>query len=139
MKNNRKTFEEIALETAKVWANRSEDPYRKVGACILDINGRVLSVGYNGLMSKMNLSTKFWQNRNLRRNYIIHAETNALCLINKNLRPNLIAVTLLPCSDCAKNIACHGIKTVVYNEEYEKDQKAKDIFKFFKINLIKIK
>jgi hypothetical protein len=27
---------------------------------------------------------------------------------------------------------------VVYNQEYEKDQKAKDIFKFYNIELIKI-
>ena len=134
----RPTFAEIALRTAQIWSERSEDLHQKVGACILNKDGRVLSVGYNGLLSKINANEKFWSNRDLRRNYIIHAETNALSFINKNDLPFLIAVTLLPCADCAKNIACHGIKKVVYNREYERDQTSKKIFKLYDIELLKI-
>lgn len=135
---NRISFSTAALETAKIWASRSEDLHKKVGACILNKEGRVLSVGYNGLTSKHVVDVDFWENRDYRRDYVIHAEVNALALIKKQDEPYLIATTLLPCSHCAINIACYGIKIVVYNEEYEKDQKAKDIFKFYNINLIKI-
>lgn len=136
--NNRISFIEAASETAKTWATRSEDMHKKVGACILNKEGRVLSVGYNGLTPKLNVDVNFWENRDHRRDYVIHAEANALSLIKKQDDPYLIATTLLPCSHCATNIACYGIKIVVYNEEYEKDQKAKDIFKFYNIELIKI-
>lgn len=135
---NRISFSDAALETAKIWASRSEDLHKKVGACILNKEGRVLAVGYNGLTSKLIVNDNFWDNRDYRRDYVIHAEVNALALIKKQDEPYLIASTLLPCSHCATNIACYGIKTVVYNEEYEKDQKAKDIFKFYGIDLIKI-
>lgn len=135
---NRISFSNAALETAKIWASRSEDLHKKVGACVLNKEGRVLSVGYNGLTPKHIVDNSFWENRDSRRDYVIHAEINALALIKKQDKPYLIATTLLPCSHCATNIACYGIKTVVYSEEYEKDQKAKDIFKFYGIDLIKI-
>lgn len=134
----RPSFAEIALETAKIWSKRSEDLHQKVGACILNADGRVLSVGYNGLVPKFKSNEDFWKNRDNRRDYIIHAETNALSLIKKQDSPYLIAVNLLPCSSCAINIACYGIKNVVYSKDYERDQKAKDIFKFYEINLIQI-
>ena len=35
-------------------------------------------------------------------------------------------------------IVAYGVKTVVYSEDYEKDTSAKDIFKFYKVKLIKI-
>lgn len=135
---SRLCFLSAALETAKIWASRSEDLHKKVGACILNKEGRVLSVGYNGLVAKLAVDDNFWENRDSRRDYVIHAEVNALALVKKQDEPYLIATTLLPCSYCATNIACYGIKTVVYTEEYDKDQKAKDIFKFYGIDLIKI-
>ena len=46
------SFEEMALNIANVAKDRSEDPYKKVGACILNKEGRVLSIGYNGLLAK---------------------------------------------------------------------------------------
>lgn len=134
----RPSFAESALETAKIWSKRSEDIYQKVGACILNKEGRVLSIGYNGLFSKMTKNKNFWSNRDNRRHYVIHAEMNALALIKKQDEPHLIAVNLLPCSHCAINIACYGIKNVVYSKDYERDQKAKDIFNFYDIKLIKI-
>lgn len=135
---DRPTFVDIALKTANIWSLRSEDPYRKVGACVLNKEGRVLSIGYNGLTSKLKVHEKIWNDRDKRRAYVIHAEVNALALLKKQDEPHIIATTLLPCSHCATNIACYGIKYVVYNEEYERDQLAKDIFRFYDIKLIKM-
>jgi len=136
--NNRISFMEAAIETARIWSNRSEDPYKKVGVCILNKDGRVLSVGYNGLLSKFNINEDFFSDRDNRRKYMIHAEINALSLVKRGDQPHLLASTLLPCSNCATNIVAYGVKSVVYSEEYEKDSNAKEIFKFYNIELIKI-
>jgi len=136
--NNRISFIEAAIETARIWSNRSEDPYKKVGVCILNKDGRVLSVGYNGLLSKFNINEDFFSDRDNRRKYMIHAEINALSLVKRGDQPHLLASTLLPCSNCATNIVAYGVKSVVYSEEYEKDSNAKEIFKFYNIELIKI-
>jgi len=137
MESKRKSFIDCAVETAKVWSQRSEDPFRKVGACIINSNGRVLSVGYNGLPSKFLTGEGFWQDREKRRMYMIHAEVNALSILKLRDDPYLIATTLLPCSSCASLIAAHGIKEVVYLEEYNLDKRSLDIFNLFGINVYK--
>jgi dCMP deaminase len=130
------SFVDLAIQTAKVAALRSEDKYKQVGCCILNKEGRVLSIGYNGLQPRQSVRKKFWNNRDKRRDYIIHAETNALSCITRYSNPYLLATTLLPCSSCAVNIASYGIKKIYYIEDYKKDKKCIEIFKFYKIDLI---
>jgi dCMP deaminase len=131
------SFEEMAMEFAKSASRRSEDRYKKVGCSILNKDGRLLSVGYNGLSPKQKVKPSFWKDRDLRRKYIIHAETNALSCMTRYDKPFLLASTLLPCSACAINIASYGIKNVLYIEDYHHDISAFEIFKFYKINILK--
>jgi len=132
------SFEEMAIKVADIIKERSEDPYKKVGVCILNKEGRILSVGYNGLLPKQEVSNNFWDNRDERRKFIIHAETNALACISRYDNPYMLASTLLPCANCAINICSHGIKQVYYIEEYNKDKLAYEIFDFYKVSLKKI-
>lgn len=127
----------MAVKIAEQVSFRSEDPHKKVGCCVLNKEGRVLSIGYNGLLSKQDVKDNFWQNRDERRKFVIHAETNALSCISRYDNPYLLACTLLPCSNCAINICSAGIKEVVYIEDYANDQLAHEIFDFYKINLKK--
>ena len=135
MNRSRLSWEEYALELASSAAQRSEDPYRKVGACALSVDNMVLALGYNGLASGKVLthSPDFWEDRDDRRKYMIHAEANCLSLCKKG-EPKLLAVTLLPCSYCATMIAAYGIETVVYSEIYERDTQALGIFNFYNIH-----
>lgn len=132
------SFENMAIKVADVIKDRSEDPYKKVGVCVLNKEGRILSVGYNGLLSKQQVPNNFWEDRDERRKFIIHAETNALACITRYDEPYILASTLLPCANCAINICSHGIKHVYYVEEYHKDQLAYEIFDFYKVSLKKL-
>lgn len=118
-------------------ARISEDPYTKVGAIVLNKEGRVLSLGYNGLAPKKNVDKEFWKDRDLRRKYMIHAEMNALSCMSRYDEPYYIYVNLLPCGYCANLIACYNIKEVFYNQEYNLDNSSKEIFKFYKIKYTK--
>ena len=111
----------------------------KVGACALSYDNRVLGVAYNGLKSGKIVDESFWEDRDARRPFMIHAETNLLSLFPRN-EGSLIAVTLLPCSSCAKMICSWNINTVVYSEEYENVDAlhSKEIFDFYNIRLKKI-
>tara|TARA_Y100000593_G_scaffold94271_1_gene192581 strand:+ start:10957 stop:11388 length:432 start_codon:yes stop_codon:yes gene_type:complete len=131
---SRISWEEYALNLAHTAALRSEDPYRQVGACALGEGNLVLGLGYNGLASGKDVEEDFWNDRDNRRKYMIHAEANCLSLLKRG-EAKLIAVTLLPCSYCATLIASHGIKKVIYSEEYERDSQSKEIFNFYKIEL----
>lgn len=138
---SRLSWEEYALELAVTAAMRSEDPFKKVGACALGDDNKVLALGYNGLASGKELDSekkkKFWEDRDFRRPFVIHAEANCLSGIKRG-ECNIFASTLLPCSSCATLIAAYKIPKVVYSEEYKRDEKAKWIFDFYNIELIKI-
>ena len=131
------SWDEYALQLAHTAATRSEDPYFKVGACALGIDNKVLGLGYNGLASGKDVPDLFWQDRDARRPYMIHAEANCLSLF-KSGECRLLAVTLMPCSHCATMIAAYKIPTVIYSEIYERDTIALDIFDFYGIICYKI-
>lgn len=122
------------MEHAKAATCRCEDPYVQVGACCLRHNNSVASTGYNGAPSGVDID---WSNRDERRKKVIHAETNCLRYITPG-ECWLMAVTLMPCGDCLKNIASYGIKKVVYGEPYDKDLSAIELAKEFKIELVPI-
>ena len=127
-------WERSALSLAKVAALRSEDPFVKVGACVLRHDNSVASLGYNGAPPKVNID---WSDRDERRRRVIHAEANALRYV-KPQECRLLACTLLPCNDCLKLISSYGIKEVVYIEEYDKDCSSLTLASEFGINLKKI-
>ena len=130
------SWNKYALNLAIEASKRSEDPYRKVGACALSFDNRVLGVAYNGLVSGKNVRKNFWKDRNQRRRYMIHAETNLLSLFERG-ECRLIACTLLPCSYCARMICAWGISEVIYKEEYDNDAEGLEIFKFYGVKIKK--
>jgi dCMP deaminase len=136
---SRISWENYALELAKTASMRSEDPYKKVGACALSFDNRVLGVAYNGLKSGKNPDVSFWKDRDARRPYMIHAETNVLSLFSRN-ECRLLAVTMMPCSCCARMICAWNIPEVVYFEEYNsiESKYSMDIFEFYGIKITKL-
>lgn len=132
MLRDRVSWSQYALDLATTASQRSEDPYKKVGACALDWNNRILGVGYNGLACGKSANATFWEDRDRRRPFMIHAEANCLTLFTAG-ECRLLAVTLLPCSYCATMIAAYKIPEVIYGETYDKDQKALEIFDFYGI------
>ena len=125
-------WDTYAMQLARVASQRSEDPYQQVGACGLDAEHRVVGVAYNGLMSGKQVGADFWMDRDARRPFMIHAETNLLALMRRG-ECETLACTLLPCAACATAIAAHGIQKVVYGEVYQRDDRAFEIFDFYGI------
>jgi dCMP deaminase len=131
-------WEEYAIKIAEAASLRSEDIYTKVGACALDFSNRVIGVAYNGLAPGIVVSDSFWQDRDKRRPFMIHAEVNLLSLFRRG-ECSLLACTLLPCSSCASMIAAYGVKKVVYKDVYFRDPLATEIFQFNNIICEQIK
>ena len=137
MPAKRLDWDTYALRIAEVAALRSEDPWVQVGACALDHSNRVIGVAYNGLAPGKNVTGVFWNDRDGRRPYILHAETNLISLFKRG-EAKTIACTLLPCSSCAQHIIAHDVKKVIYRDLYTKDQKALEIFDFYGIEVKRI-
>jgi dCMP deaminase len=132
---HRLSIERYAMELAFVASRRSEDPFRQVGAVALDKNNRVIGTAYNGLAAGKKSSPSFWQDREKRRKFMFHAEQN-LCSLFKRGEVTTVAVTTMPCNECSTLLASHGVKHVLYNDDYPSE--APEILKFHGLTLTQI-
>lgn len=111
---------------AALSAMRSKDPNTKVGACIVDANHKVVSIGYNGMpagLPEEELSWNKGEGLDSKYLYVCHAEFNAI-LNTRNgssVKDGTLYVTLFPCNECAKACIQTGIKEIVYVENKYKD------------------
>ena len=119
------SWDEYFMGIALLSCERSKDPNTKVGACIVDENKKVVSIGYNGMPSGCDVSQLSWnkgEGLDSKYLYVCHAEFNAI-LNTRNgsaLRGCTLYVTLFPCNECTKAIIQTGIKEVVYiSNKYE--------------------
>ena len=113
------SWDEYFMGIAVLSAKRSKDPNTQVGACIVNSNNKIMSVGYNGFPVGCDDDIFPWERTGdeleTKYAYVCHAELNAI-LNNRgaNLEDCRIYVTLFPCNECAKAIIQSGIKEVVY-------------------------
>ena len=115
------SWDEYFMGIAHLSAMRSKDPNTKVGACIVDKNNKILSVGYNGFPIGLSDDKFPWGReggfKDTKYAYVVHAELNAILNSNTNLRDSICYVPLFPCNECAKAIIQSGIKKVVYESD----------------------
>lgn len=113
------SWDEYFMSIAMLSAMRSKDPSTQVGACIVNSEKRILSMGYNGMPKHCSddefpwdrvgspLSSKYL--------FVCHAELNAILNCNSgSVRGCTVYSTLFPCNECAKAIIQSGISEVVY-------------------------
>ncbi|MBR5500412.1 MAG: dCMP deaminase family protein, partial [Clostridia bacterium] len=98
---------------------RSKDPSTGVGACIVDANNRILSLGYNGMPFGCSDDEYPWDREGepleTKYIYVCHAELNAILNYNGGpLKGARIYTTLFPCNECTKSIIQKGISEVIY-------------------------
>jgi dCMP deaminase len=114
---SRLSIPEYAMALAHVASLRSEDPFRKVGAVAIDFDNRVIGTAYNGLAPGYNASTEFWEDRDARRKYMIHAEVN-LCSLFTRGNVKLVACTTEPCTSCMQMLCAYGVREVYFRDAY---------------------
>ena len=119
-------WDEYFMGIAVLSSLRSKDPNTKVGACIVDKEHKVVSIGYNGMPRGVDENKVSWnrgEGLDSKYLYVCHAEFNAI-LNTRNgaaLEGCTLYVTLFPCNECAKAIIQTGIKEVVSFDNKYKD------------------
>lgn len=113
------SWDQYFMGIALLSAQRSKDPSTQVGACIVDDNNRILSMGYNGMPSGCEDDVMPWgrEGSPLENKYffVCHAELNSILNYRGgSLKDAHIYTTLFPCNECAKSIIQSGIKEVIY-------------------------
>ena len=121
------------MALAHVASLRSEDPYRKVGAAALDHDNRVIGTAYNGLAPGYDAPEGFWDDRDKRQKYMLHAEVN-LCSLFKRGEARVIATTTMPCTACMQTLCAYGVEEIYYEEVY-KASDAEEIAKTYGVKL----
>ena len=94
------SWDEYFMGVALLASQRSKDPSTQVGACIVNDDNRIMSVGYNGFPRGCSDDEFPWEREGDK------------CRIY---------VALFPCNECAKAIIQCGIKEVVYISDKYKD------------------
>lgn len=114
------SWDEYFMGIALLSAQRSKDSNTQVGACIVNQEHKIVSVGYNGMPTGCNDDDMPWEREgdflNTKYPFVCHAELNAI--LNRSagsLQGCSLYVTLFPCNECAKAIIQSGIKTIVYD------------------------
>ena len=114
------SWDEYFMGVALLSAMRSKDPNTQVGACIVNDDNRIVSVGYNGFPRGCSDEDFPWERKADNQNdtkypFVCHAELNAI--LNSNGiggKGSRIYVALFPCNECAKAIIQAGIKEIIY-------------------------
>ena len=93
----------------------SKDPSTKVGALIVDKDGRFVGAGYNGFPKGVKDLPERYNNRETKYKFVEHAEKNAIYFSTKQdlSQCTMYSYPLSPCNECAKAIIQSGIKTVI--------------------------
>lgn len=115
-------WDEYFMGIAILSAKRSKDPSTQVGACIVDPNNRVVSIGYNGMPRGVDDDQIPWghgEGLDSKYLYVCHAEFNAILNTRDGsaLQDCRIYVTLFPCNECAKAIIQTGIKEIIFLDD----------------------
>ena len=120
------SWDEYFMGVALLSAERSKDPNTQVGACIVDSNNKIVSVGYNGAPRGYDDDKDMtWEREgdfvNTKYAYVCHSELNAILNSRTPVNGCRLYVTLFPCNECVKAIIQSGIEEVVYlSDKYDK-------------------
>lgn len=119
MRSDYISWDEYFMGIAQLSAMRSKDENTQVGACIVNAENKILSLGYNGMPIGCDDSIMPWKRTgaplDTKYLYVCHAELNAI--LNSpapSLKGAKIYTTLFPCNECTKAIIQSGIKEIIY-------------------------
>ncbi|MCR5616993.1 MAG: dCMP deaminase family protein [Clostridiales bacterium] len=118
-RNDYITWDEYFMGVASLSAQRSKDPSTQVGACIVNNENRIMTVGYNGMPRGCSDDEFPWEREggmlDTKYAFVCHAEMNAILNCGTaDLRDTRVYVTLFPCRECTKALIQKGIREVIY-------------------------
>ncbi|GAB2289394.1 hypothetical protein Dimus_023704 [Dionaea muscipula] len=116
------SWDDYFMAIAFLSAQRSKDPNRQVGACLVSQNGVILGIGYNGFPRGCSDEKLPWAKKSktgdpleTKYPYVCHAEVNAILNTNHaSAEGQKLYVTMFPCNECAKVIIQAGVSEIIY-------------------------
>lgn len=137
------TWDQYFMGVAMLSAQRSKDENTQVGACIVNEENKILSMGYNGMPTGCNDDEMPWEREgnplDTKYLYVCHAELNAILNYGGgSLKGARVYTTLFPCNECTKAIIQSGIKEVIYlSDKYADSDSVKASKRMFDLTKVK--
>jgi len=125
------------MSLAFLISSRSSCDRLHVG-CVLVIDTRVISVGYNGFLPKLPHISIIRENHEIN---TVHAEQNAITDCSKrgiSCNNSIAYITHFPCINCTKILVASGIKEIYYSCDYKNDEDALKLLEMASIKITKI-
>lgn len=127
--------DEAGMELAAVWAQRGTCARRRVGCVLMDVEGHVLSSGYNGPASGQPHCVDHpcpgagrASGTGLDECEALHAEWNAIARCPDIARIHACYVSSSPCVTCVKMLMNTGCRRIVFGERYAHDGAAERLW-----------
>jgi dCMP deaminase len=133
------TWEETYMKLANYISERSKSRRLQVGAVLIK-NNRIISTGYNGLVSGVEPDILEDKDGNTKPD-VIHAELNCILSCARegiSVEGSTLYITHSPCLACAALIAQSGISKVIYQTEY-RDMEGVNKLKSYGVSVYKSK
>jgi dCMP deaminase len=113
------SWDEYFMGLALLSGQRSKDPSTRVGACIVNLQNKIVGAGYNGLPMGCDDEDFPWSKKGefleTKYPFVCHAELNAILNnIGMDLSGCRIYTALFPCNECSKAIIQAGIREVIF-------------------------
>ena len=116
-------WDELFMGIAALASRRSKDPSTKHGACIIDSDNKLISIGYNGMVNG-NDQDYTWSREPIngfsKFNFVIHAEENSILNATRSVKGATIYIYsekgYYPCENCMKTILQSGINEIVLSD-----------------------
>jgi dCMP deaminase len=113
------SWDEYFMGVALLSGQRSKDPSTRVGACIVNLQNKIVGAGYNGLPMGCDDEDFPWSKNGefleTKYPFVCHAELNAILNnIGMDLSGCRIYTALFPCNECSKAIIQAGIREVIF-------------------------
>lgn len=110
---------EYYMSLALAVSKGSKCKKKQVGSVIVDKEGRVVSLGFNGTPRGSEFPSESFQPEGTFTNpWVLHSELNAVIFAKRDITGCKLYVTLSPCLSCAAIIVQTGITEVYYQEKY---------------------
>lgn len=111
-------WDEFYLAMAAMVSAKSKDVSTKCGCVLVGKDNAVISLGYNGLPSRVEDTKDRLNKRPDKYFFTEHAERNAVYLSKGDLNGATAYVTGPPCADCARALIIKGISRIVVPKKH---------------------
>lgn len=124
--NDRPNWDEYFKDMTLIVSKRSSCDRLHVG-CILVLDNRIISCGYNGFLPRHPHTSIVRDNHE---QATVHAEQNAIADCAKrgiSCNNSICYITHYPCLHCAKILAAAGVKEIKYIHDYNNNELVEQI------------